>query len=69
MFSDEFNLNQGGGIDDVQVTHALCAEPPEIIANDNHEKDRRWKQCVGFMRNNPKLLLQMIPSDLDDILE
>ena len=33
----------------------------------NDEKDRRWSQCMTFLRNNPKLLLQMIPNpDLDE---
>ena len=39
------------------------------MENDEEEKNRRWKQCVSFLRNNPKLMLQMIPNDSDDDID
>jgi len=46
----------------------LAKEPPNIIVNDQGERERRWTQCIGFLRNNPKLLIQMIPSELDEMM-
>ena len=40
----------------------IVPRPDEVgIANQEDEKNRRWGQCVEFLRNNPKLLLQMLP--------
>ena len=40
----------------------IVVRPDEVgIANQDDEKKRRWGQCVEFLRNNPKLLLQMLP--------
>ena len=40
----------------------LVRRPDEVgIANEEDEKNRRWGECVEFLRNNPKLLLQMVP--------
>ena len=36
------------------------------LGDDDYEKKRRWTQCVAFLRNNPRLLLQMIPNAEDD---
>ena len=45
----------------------MAKEPPVVgLGEINDEKNRRWNQCVNFLRNNPKLLLQMIPDPSDD---
>ena len=36
------------------------------LENEEDEKSRRWTQCMQFLRNNPKLLMQMIPNPSDD---
>jgi len=30
------------------------------------ESDKNWDQIVQFMRNNPKLLMQMVPDGFDE---
>jgi len=45
----------------------IANEPVLIGLGDNQdEKNRRWTQCMNFLRNNPKLLLQMIPDPEDE---
>ena len=36
------------------------------LEDEDAEKKRRWTQCVSFLRNNPRLLLQMIPNPDED---
>ena len=40
------------------------ADEPALVGleNDEDEKKRRWNMTLAFLRNNPKLLLQMIPN-------
>ena len=39
------------------------------MVNNEEENQRRWETCMKFLRNNPKLLLQMIPDLSDDDVE
>jgi len=49
-------------------TLSQIANEPAVVGlgDDNDEKKRRWTHCVAFLRNNPRLLLQMIPNPDDD---
>ena len=29
-------------------------------------EERKWSECVDFMRKNPKLMMQMLPDSLND---
>jgi len=45
----------------------IASEPAVVgLGTNQAEQERRWGQCMHFLRNNPKLLLQMIPNPSDD---
>ena len=69
IFGDEFN-DQKVGHSKLSLNNSLkeIATAPETVsvANIEDEKQRKWGECLGFLRNNPKLLLQMLPDMSDD---
>ena len=75
VFADEFhdsNANKSRHELDKSLRE-IVAEPETVsVANPEAEKQRKWGECVGFLRNNPKLLLQMLPNlsgDEDDVVK
>lgn len=55
----------------VTFLHALDRNDKRVLdatSDPQEDQERRWSQIVVFMRNNPKLLMQMIPDGegLDD---
>lgn len=69
VFADEFHDSKVGQskLDLDKSLREIVTEPETVsVANAEEEKQRKWGECVGFLRNNPKLLLQMLPNLSDD---
>ena len=52
VYAGEKDLGQTESVEEVANEPALIG-----LGTFNDEKDRRWSQCMTFLRNNPKLLL------------
>ena len=68
IFAEEFHEKIGPNRLDLDKSLKEIVTEPETVslANAEDEKNRRWGECMGFLRNNPKLLLQMLPNLSDD---
>ena len=69
IFADEFGQKQvaQSRLELDKSLKDIVDEPEHVsVANAEDEKQRRWGECVGFLRKNPKLLLQMLPDLSDD---
>ena len=48
------------------IKEAQRAHAGQTQVLSEQEQQARWGKVVGFMRNNPRLLMQMIPDGLED---
>lgn len=56
-------LNSSAAVERSPGLEQVVNEPRLVEMEDKgREKERRWENCLQFLRNNPKLLMQMIPN-------
>ena len=68
IYAAEHIENDEKGLPKTESCVQIANEPAVVglAEGDEDEKRRRWTQCVAFLRNNPRLLLQMIPNPEDE---
>lgn len=59
IFAEEFYEKVNQSKYDLDKSLKEIVTEPETVSlmNAEDEKQRRWGECMGFLRNNPKLLL------------